>query len=59
VSAINDARAALPNNDEHGYAYAGMTLRDWFAGQALAGISSTLAHVLLCRTILNPIHKSC
>jgi hypothetical protein len=38
VSAINDGGPAFPNNDAHGCAYAGMTLRDWFAGQALAGL---------------------
>ena len=37
MSAINDGGPAFPNNDAHGCAYAGMTLRDWFAGQALAG----------------------
>jgi hypothetical protein len=34
---IDDGGPAWPNNDAHGCAYAGMTLRDWFAGQALAG----------------------
>jgi hypothetical protein len=35
---IDDGGPAFPNNDAHGCAYAGMTLRDWFAGQALAGL---------------------
>jgi hypothetical protein len=34
---IDDGGPAFPNNDAHGCAYAGMTLRDWFAGQTLAG----------------------
>lgn len=34
---INDGGPAFPNNDAHGCAFPGMTLRDWFAGQALAG----------------------
>jgi hypothetical protein len=34
---IDDGGPAYPNNDAHGCAYTGMTLRDWFAGQALAG----------------------
>ena len=33
---IDDGGPAFPNNDAHGCAYTGMTLRDWFAGQALA-----------------------
>jgi hypothetical protein len=33
---IDDGGPAYPNNDAHGCAYTGMTLRDWFAGQALA-----------------------
>lgn len=35
---INDGGPAFPNNDAHGCAYTGMTLRDWFAGQALPGL---------------------
>lgn len=37
-SSYSDGGPAFPNNDAHGCAYAGMTLRDWFAGQALAGL---------------------
>jgi len=37
---INDGGPAFPNNDQHGCAYSGMTLRDWFAGQALVGLVS-------------------
>ena len=33
---IDDGGPAFPNNDEHGCGYTGMTLRDYFAGQALA-----------------------
>ena len=33
---IDDGGPAFPNNDAHGCAYTGMTLRDYFAGQALA-----------------------
>lgn len=32
-TSINDGGPAFPNNDQHGCAYSGMTLRDWFAGQ--------------------------
>jgi hypothetical protein len=39
VSAINDGGPAFPNNDAHGCAYAGMTLRDWFAGQAIGDLA--------------------
>jgi len=35
---IDDGGPAFPNNDQNGCAFAGMTLRDWFAGQALAGM---------------------
>ena len=38
MSVIDDGGPAFPNNDQHGCAFAGMTLRDWFAGQALAGL---------------------
>ena len=34
----DDGGPAFPNNDAHGCAYTGMTLRDYFAGQALAGL---------------------
>ena len=37
-SSYSDGGPAFPNNDAHGCAYAGMTLRDWFAGQALTGV---------------------
>ncbi len=36
----DDGGQAFPNNDGAGAWVAGMSLRDWFAGQALAGISS-------------------
>ena len=32
---IDDGGPAFPNNDAHGCAYTGMTLRDYFAGQAM------------------------
>jgi hypothetical protein len=35
---INDGGPAFPNKDELGNMIPGMTLRDWFAGQALAEI---------------------
>jgi hypothetical protein len=35
---IDDGGPAFPNNDAHGCGYTGMTLRDYFAGQALTGI---------------------
>ena len=34
---INDGGPAFPFN-QYGVRYGGMTLRDWFAGQALAGM---------------------
>lgn len=37
---INDGGPAFPNKDELGNMVPGMTLRDYFAGQALAGVSS-------------------
>jgi hypothetical protein len=37
MSKINDGGPAFPIPDE---GWPGMTLRDWFAGQALAGISA-------------------
>ena len=33
-----DGGPAFPNNDQNGCAFAGMTLRDWFAGMALPGV---------------------
>jgi hypothetical protein len=40
---INDGGAAFPNSvqPDFQYAEAGMTLRDWFAGQALAGVMAS------------------
>lgn len=35
---MSDNPQAFPSNGERGYLHEGMTLRDWFAGQALAGI---------------------
>jgi len=35
---INDGGPAFPCVDARGFVSTGMTLRDWFAGQALAGI---------------------
>ena len=40
---INDGGPAFPHGEKHGdgshfHSYPGMSLRDWFAGQALAGI---------------------
>lgn len=40
---INDGGPAFPNKDELGSMIPGMSLRDWFAGQALAGIMSNPA----------------
>lgn len=39
MSDKNDGGQAFPNGD----AVPGMTLRDWFAGQALAGIMTDMA----------------
>lgn len=47
MTKINDGGAAFPNSvqPDFQYAEAGMSLRDWFAGQALVGlISSSEAH---------------
>ena len=40
MTKTNDGGAAFPNSvqPDFQYAEAGMTLRDWFAGQALAGM---------------------
>jgi hypothetical protein len=35
---IDDGGPAFPSNDAHGCAYTGMTLRDYFAGQALGAL---------------------
>ena len=37
---IDDGGPAYPNNDAHGCAYPGMTLRQWYAGEALKGLLS-------------------
>jgi hypothetical protein len=34
----NDGGPAFPCNDHNGCAFAGMTLRDWFAGMAMQGM---------------------
>ncbi len=34
----HDGGPAFPCNDQNGCAFAGMTLRDWFAGMALQGM---------------------
>ncbi len=40
MSAVNDGGPAFPVSDH----YRGMTLRDWFAGQAFVGFSSQEAN---------------
>lgn len=35
---VNDGGPAFPNKDEFGSMIPGMSLRDWFAGQALIGL---------------------
>jgi len=52
VSTINDGGPAFPNNDAHGCAYAGMTLRDWFAGMALQGQAHRFGNPYDAREIL-------
>ena len=37
MSGRNDGRPAFPSHPEHGPSTYGMSLRDYFAGQALAG----------------------
>jgi hypothetical protein len=39
---INDGGPAFPSDNFGQPSHAGMTLRDWFAGQALAGICAPL-----------------
>jgi hypothetical protein len=38
----DNGEPAFPNNDKYGCLYPGMTLRDWFAGQALAGMKTSV-----------------
>lgn len=43
---INDGGPAFPFSEDHGdgspyYVHSGMALRDWFAGQALAGMKAS------------------
>lgn len=41
ANGIDDGGHAFPTQTDAGWAMAGMTLRDWFAGQALMGILSS------------------
>lgn len=45
---IDDGGAAFPRTEQHAdgatYFYHGMSLRDWFAGQALAGMLAIPEH---------------
>ena len=38
MSEREDGGPAFPSTHDRGTSYIGMTLRDWFAGQALAGV---------------------
>jgi len=42
MSEKNDQELAFPGTDARGFVATGMTLRDWFAGQAIAGIWPTM-----------------
>jgi hypothetical protein len=37
MATMKDGGPAFPGRELHGDSYPGMSLRDWFAGQALAG----------------------
>lgn len=41
---INDGGPAFPITEQGLQGYNGMSLRDWFAGQALAGLAAASAH---------------
>lgn len=47
---INDGGPAFPNRDELGNMIPGMSLRDWFAGQALAGMQTQWRYIELYLT---------
>ena len=42
VTDEDDQELAFPGTDARGFVSTGMTLRDWFAGQALAGLWPTI-----------------
>ena len=44
MSSINNGGSAFPNKDELGNMILGMSLRDYFAGQALAGLCASTDH---------------
>ena len=42
MSNKDDQESAFPCTDARGFVSAGMTLRDWFAGQVLSGLWPTI-----------------